>query len=83
MTVVSCNNGSPLTTIGVLVKAGSRYETYDTLGAAHAFKNSVGLATKSHTAFGVTRNVQQMGTQIAVNNAREYLSLRYGIKIKH
>jgi len=75
LTVVSCNNGSPLTTIGVLVKAGSRYETYDTLGAAHAFKNSVGLATKSHTAFGVTRNVQQMGTQIAVNNAREYLSL--------
>jgi len=75
LTVVSCNNGSPLTTIGVLVKAGSRYETYDTLGAAHAFKNSIGLATKSHTAFGVTRNVQQIGTQIAVNNAREYLSL--------
>jgi len=73
LTVVSCNTGSSLTTIGVLVKAGSRYETYDALGASHALKNSVGLATKSHTAFGVTRNVQQMGTQIAVKNGREYL----------
>jgi len=73
LTVVSCNTGSSLTTIGVLVKAGSRYETYDALGASHALKNSVGLATKSHTAFGVTRNVQQMGTQIAVKNGREYM----------
>ena len=61
----------------MLVKAGSRYETYDALGASHALKNSVGLATKSHTAFGVTRNVQQMGTQIAVKNGREYLIFRY------
>jgi len=74
LTVVTCNNGSPMTTIGVLVKAGSRYETYDTLGSAHAFKNSIGLSTKSHTSFGLNRNVQQMGTQIAINNAREYIS---------
>jgi len=74
LTVVSCNNGSPLTNIGVLVKAGSRYETYDSLGASHALKNAVGLSTKSHSAFGVTRNVQQMGTNIEVNNAREYIS---------
>jgi len=73
VTVVSCNSGSPVTTIGVLVKAGSRNETYDSLGSAHAFKNSIGLATKSHTAFGVTRNVQQMGSQISVNGAREYM----------
>ena len=77
LTVVSCNNGSPLTNIGVLVKAGSRYETYDSLGASHALKNAVGLSTKSHSAFGVTRNVQQMGTNIEVNNAREYISFRY------
>jgi len=73
VTVVSCNNGSPLTTIGVLVNAGSRYETYDNLGASHALKNSIGLSTKSHTSFGVTRNVQQMGSQISVKIAREYL----------
>lgn len=75
LSVVSYNNGSPLTTIGVLVKAGSRYETYDTLGAAHALRNSVGLATKSHSAFGVTRNVQQMGTEIAATVGREYIKL--------
>jgi len=33
LTVVSCNDGSPLTTVGVLVKAGSRFETYDTQNA--------------------------------------------------
>lgn len=75
VTVVSCDNGSSLTTVGVLIKAGSRCETYATLGAAHAFKNSVGLATKRHTSFGITRNVQQMGSNIAVNNSREYLIL--------
>ena len=80
LTVVTCNNGSPLTAIGVLVKAGSRYETYDSLGASNAFKNSIGLSTKSHTAFGINRNVQQMGTNIAVNNAREYMSFRYVLK---
>jgi len=74
LTVVTCNNGSPLTAIGVLVKAGSRYETYDTLGVSNAFKNSIGLSTKSHSSFGINRNVQQMGTNIAVNNAREYMS---------
>merc|ERR1712110_182852 len=74
LTVVSCNDGSPLTTIGVLVKAGSRFETYDTLGTSHALVNSVGLATKRHTAFGVTRNVQQMGTQLAAKKGREYLT---------
>ena len=73
---MSCNTGSPLTTIGVLVKAGSRYETYDTLGAAHALKNSVGLATKTHSAFGVTRNVQQMGSDIAAKVGREYIIIR-------
>ena len=77
MTVVSCNDGSPLTTVGVLVKAGSRFETYDTLGTSHALVNSVGLATKRHTAFGITRNVQQMGTQLAAKKGREYLTFRY------
>ena len=80
LTVVTCNNGSPLTAIGVLVKAGSRYETYDTLGTSNAFKNSIGLSTKSHSSFGINRNVQQMGTNIAVNNAREYMSFRYVLK---
>lgn len=73
LTVVSCNTGSPLTTVGVLVKAGSRFETYDNLGSSHAFKNSIGLSTKSHSAFGVNKNVQQMGSQIAAKSGREYL----------
>lgn len=73
VTVVSCNDGSALTTIGVIVKAGSRYETYDSLGAAHALSNSAGLATKTHTAFGLTRNVQQMGSQISTKLSREHL----------
>jgi len=31
------------------------------------------LATKSHTAFGVTRNVQQLGSQIAATVGREFI----------
>jgi predicted Zn-dependent peptidase len=35
MTVLSLNNGSPLATVGLWVKTGSRYEQPDQAGAAH------------------------------------------------
>ena len=55
LTVASLENHSPVTTLGVVVKAGPRHETYENLGLAHMLRVSAGLSTKNHTAFGITR----------------------------
>jgi predicted Zn-dependent peptidase len=44
-----------VTTLGVVVKAGPRHETYETSGICHVLRASAGLSTKNHTAFGITR----------------------------
>jgi predicted Zn-dependent peptidase len=44
-----------VTTLGVVVKAGSRHEIYETSGICHVLRASAGLSTKNHTAFGITR----------------------------
>jgi len=65
---------SPFSTVGILVKSGSSYESYDTLGASHALRLSAGsITTKNATSFGIVRNVQQVGGQINVVGSREYL----------
>lgn len=71
LSVVSCNTGSPLTTIGVLVKAGSRYETYDNLGVTHALSSAVYLSSKHYTSFGIVKNIQQVGTGIEAKVGRD------------
>jgi ubiquinol-cytochrome c reductase core subunit 2 len=55
LTVASVENFSPVTTLGVVVKAGPRHETYETAGISHMLRVAAGLSTKNHTAFGITR----------------------------
>lgn len=72
--VTSCDSeSSAVSTIGVLVKAGSSYETYDNLGVSHALRLSAGLSSKNATSFGIVRNVQQMGGSLNVVAGREYI----------
>jgi len=65
---------SAMSTIGVLVKSGSSFESYENLGASHALRLGAGcLTTKNATSFGIVRNLQQVGGQINVVGSREYL----------
>jgi len=65
---------SAMSTIGVLVKSGSGYESYDNLGVSHALRLGAGnLTTRNATSFGIVRNIQQIGGQINVIGSREYL----------
>merc|ERR1712083_48320 len=65
---------SAMSTIGVLVKSGSSYESYENLGASHAIRLGAGnLTTKNATSFGIVRNSQQIGGHINVIGSREYL----------
>ena len=60
LTIASLENHSPVTTIGVAIKAGSRNEGYDNAGVSHALRVASGMATSKNTAFGICRNLQQV-----------------------
>jgi ubiquinol-cytochrome c reductase core subunit 2 len=72
VTVASIENHGPVTSLGVVVKAGSRNESYENAGISHMLRVSAGLATKKNTAFGITRNLQQAGTGLVCTQGREH-----------
>merc|ERR1712106_511329 len=59
LNVASIENHSPVTTLGVIIKSGSRNEGYENAGISHALRIAAGLATKNNSAFGICRNLQQ------------------------
>ena len=60
LTVASIENHSPVTTLGVVIKAGARNEGHDNAGVSHALRIASGMATKKNTAFNICRNIQQV-----------------------
>jgi ubiquinol-cytochrome c reductase core subunit 2 len=64
---------SAISTFGVVVKAGARYEGHDNLGVGHAIRIAAGLATKNSTSFAVVRNLQQVGAGLNCYQGREYM----------
>ena len=77
LTVASIDTGAPISSVGVVVKAGSRNETYENRGVSQAVRLAAGLATKKHTSFSTVRNIQQAGGKVDVVSNREctfYLS---------
>lgn len=72
LTVASIENHSPVTTLGVAIKAGSRNETYDNAGVSHALRIASGLATKKNSAFTICRNIQQVGGSLSCTQGREH-----------
>ena len=47
------SEASAVSTVGVLVKAGSSYESYDNLGVSHALRMATGLSSKNATNFAI------------------------------
>jgi len=73
LVVAGLDNGSKLATVGVVTKAGSRYETYESAGIAHTLRAAFGLASDKFTGFGITRHIQQVGANVAVSGSRDYI----------
>lgn len=68
------SDASAVSTIGVLVKSGSSFESYDNLGVSHALRLSAGcVTTKNATSFGIVRSIQQVGGHVNVIGSREHL----------
>lgn len=69
--VVSVHNHSPIVRVSVQIKAGSRYESSDNLGAAHVLRSACGLSTKQLSTFAITRLIQERGANLWAVNDRD------------
>jgi len=72
LSVASSENFSPVATMAVVIKAGSRNETYETSGISHVLRLAAGLGTKNNSAFSICRNLQQAGASLSCTQGREH-----------
>ncbi|KAG7222848.1 hypothetical protein INR49_016028, partial [Caranx melampygus] len=61
LVIASLENYSPLSSVGVFVKAGSRYETVENQGVSHVLRLAANLTTKGASAFKICRGVEALG----------------------
>ncbi|XDV44924.1 hypothetical protein PO909_013134 [Leuciscus waleckii] len=71
LVIASLENYSPASRIGVLVRAGSRYEAIDNLGVTHMLRLAASLTTKGASAFKICRGVETVGGSLSVSSSRE------------
>jgi ubiquinol-cytochrome c reductase core subunit 2 len=72
--VASLENHSPVSRIAAVLNVGARDETHEQLGATHALRVYSSLATRNHSLFGLSRNLDQVGAQLSVTSSRETLT---------
>ncbi|XP_065283843.1 cytochrome b-c1 complex subunit 2, mitochondrial [Dermacentor albipictus] len=73
LTVTTLENYSPITRLAIVVKAGARYEDGSNLGITHTLRNAATLATKSHSKFAITKNLEYIGANLTACSTREHL----------
>lgn len=71
LVIASLENYSPLSRVGVFVKAGSRYETAENQGVSHVLRLAANLTTKGASAFKICRGVEALGGSLTVTSTRE------------
>ncbi|XP_051969234.1 cytochrome b-c1 complex subunit 2, mitochondrial isoform X1 [Xyrauchen texanus] len=71
LVIASLENYSPASRIGVLIKAGSRYERMDNLGVTHLLRLAASLTTKGASAFKICRGIEAVGGSFSVSSSRE------------
>jgi predicted Zn-dependent peptidase len=70
--VASMDTGAAISSVGFIVKTGSRNETNDNRGVNHALRLAAGLGTADNTSFSIVRSIQQAGGNMDVVSSREY-----------
>lgn len=73
LTVTALENYSPVTRLAIVVKAGARYEDGSNLGITHTLRNAATLATRSHSKFAITKNIEYLGANLTACTTREHL----------
>ncbi|XP_041831821.1 cytochrome b-c1 complex subunit 2, mitochondrial isoform X2 [Melanotaenia boesemani] len=71
LVIASLENYSPLSSVSVFVKAGSRYESMENQGVSHVLRLAANLTTKGASSFKICRSVEAMGGSLNVTTSRE------------
>ncbi|XP_038556225.1 cytochrome b-c1 complex subunit 2, mitochondrial [Micropterus salmoides] len=71
LVIASLESYSPLSSVGVFVKAGSRYEPVENQGVSHVLRLAANLTTKGASAFKICRGVEALGGSLSVTSSRE------------
>ncbi|KAL6102900.1 uqcrc2 [Pungitius sinensis] len=71
LVIASLENNLPLSSVGVFVKAASRYETAENQGVSHVLRLAANLTTKGASAFKICRGVEALGGSLSVTSSRE------------
>uniref|UniRef100_A0A3Q3X018 Uncharacterized protein n=1 Tax=Mola mola TaxID=94237 RepID=A0A3Q3X018_MOLML len=74
LVIASLENYSPLSRVGVFVKAGSRFETAENQGVSHVLRLAANLTTKGASAFKICRGVEAVGGSLSVTSSRETMA---------
>lgn len=71
LVIASLENYSPLSSVGVFVKGGSRYEAVGNLGVSHVLRLAANLTNKGASALKLCRSVEALGGSLSVTSSRE------------
>ncbi|XP_064581613.1 cytochrome b-c1 complex subunit 2, mitochondrial [Zonotrichia leucophrys gambelii] len=74
LVIASLENFSPVSKIGVFIKAGSRYEINSNLGTTHLLRLASNLTTKGASSFRITRGIEAVGGSLSVHATREKMA---------
>ncbi|PNI13045.1 UQCRC2 isoform 3 [Pan troglodytes] len=74
LVIASLENYSPISRIGLFIKAGSRYEDFNNLGTTHLLRLTSSLTTKGASSFKITRGIEAVGGKLSVTATRENMA---------
>ncbi|CAJ1074986.1 cytochrome b-c1 complex subunit 2%2C mitochondrial [Xyrichtys novacula] len=71
LVIASLENYSPMSSVGVFVRAGSRFETVENQGVSHVLRLAANLTNKGASGFKLCRSVEAVGGSLSVTSSRE------------
>ncbi|XP_030380111.1 cytochrome b-c1 complex subunit 2, mitochondrial [Scaptodrosophila lebanonensis] len=71
LVVATADATVPVSRVSIVLRAGSRNESYDTQGASHLLRLAGTLSTQNSTAFAIARHIQQVGGTLTTWGDRE------------
>jgi mitochondrial-processing peptidase subunit alpha len=73
--VATIGHKSPIVSIGVYVKGGSRYETREVTGVTHFLKQMAFRTNHHRFDYRMVRDIEALGANLTISAGREYMQL--------
>uniref|UniRef100_A0A7N5KB92 Peptidase M16 N-terminal domain-containing protein n=1 Tax=Ailuropoda melanoleuca TaxID=9646 RepID=A0A7N5KB92_AILME len=64
LVIASLENYCPVSSIGLFIKAGSRYETSSNLGTSHLLRLATSLTTKGASSFKIVTGIDSVAANL-------------------